>query len=255
MRGACRVELLTLRRSRVPIVAGLAVLLAPALLAWAFLAAAQSSSGSPVGVKATALGLGSGWSGYLNGLTQIDATGGFVALGIVAAWCFGREFADGTVVSLYATATSRTVVAAAKLLLVTGWSVVVALLAAPVALAIGLLAGLGTPDASHLAALARLVGLLLLTGLLGGGVGLCASIGRGYLAGIAGLLGFVVAPQLAIVAGIGAWFPWSSPALWALAPLNAALPSVSAGQLLLVPLVALAAGAATLAWWRAAELR
>jgi ABC-2 type transport system permease protein len=254
--AAYQVELLKLRRARVATVAAVVVLLVPALLAWAFLAAGQSNrTGDPLSVKASALSLGQGWPGFLNGLTQIMATGGFVGMGIVAAWCFGREFADHTVVSLYASATPRRAVAAAKLAVITGWSVAVAILAAAAALGIGLLAGLGAPDPVAIATLGRLVALLALTGLLALPVGLFASLGRGYLAGFGGLIGLVVAPQLAIVAGAGTWFPWSVPAMWAIAPLNPGFTPVPLWHLLLVPLAALITTGLTLAWWQNAELR
>ncbi|MEP6649351.1 MAG: ABC transporter permease [Lapillicoccus sp.] len=255
MRAASRVELLKVRRSRVPAVATVVVLLAPPLLAWAFLAAGRTNGVDPLRAKASALALGDGWLGYLNGLTQIAATGGFVGIGIVATWCFGREFADHTVVSLYASATSRRAVAAAKLVVLTGWGFSVSVLAAPVALGIGLLAGLGGPDAAALTALGRLSVLLALTGLLALIVGLFASVGRGYLAGFGGLIGVVVAPQLAIVAGAGAWFPWSAPALWALTPLNSAFVPMPTWHLIVVPLTALVTSGLTLAWWQTAELR
>ncbi|MEP7054316.1 MAG: ABC transporter permease [Actinomycetota bacterium] len=254
MHAAYHVELLKLRRGRVPAVASVVVLLAPPLLAWAFLAAAQANRGDPLSAKAAAMALGVGWAGYLNGLTQIAATGGFVGIGIVVAWCFGREFADYTVVSLYASATSRHTVAAAKLVVVTGWAAVVAVVAAPVALVIGLLAGLGSPDTATFAALGRLAVLLAATGMLALVVALFASLGRGYLAGFAGLAAIVVAPQLAIVAGIGAWFPWSAPALWAITPLNPTLTAIPTWHLIVVPLTALVTSALTLAWWQTAEL-
>jgi hypothetical protein len=38
---------------------------------------------------------------------QIYATVGVIGVGIVVGWCFGREYADRTVVSLYASATPR----------------------------------------------------------------------------------------------------------------------------------------------------
>ena len=255
MSAAYRVELLKFRRARVPAVATVVILLAPPLLAWVFLAAGSADPADALSVKATALSLGHGWPGYLNGLTQIAATGGFVGTGLVAAWCFGREFADHTVASLYASATPRPAVAAAKLVVITGWSLAVAILSAPAALGIGLLAGFGPPDTPAVAALLRLVALLALTGLLALTVGLFASVGRGYLAGFGGLITLVVAPQIAIVAGAGAWFPWSAPALWAIAPLNPGFAPVANWQLLLVPLAALITSGLTLAWWQTAELR
>ena len=106
-----------------------------------------------------------------------------------------------------------------------------------------------------MAALTRLAALLALTGLLALTVELFASVGRGYLAGFGGLIALVVAPQIAIVVGAGAWFPWSAPALWAIAPLNPGFAPVANWHLLVVPLAAIITGELTLAWWQTAELR
>lgn len=129
-----------------------------------------------------------------------------------------------------------------------------AVCAAPVALGIGLLANLGAPDGAAVSALVRLAVLLALTGLLALVVGLFASLGRGYLAGFGGVIGVVVAPQVAIVVGAGSWFPWSVSAVWAIAALNTALGQVPAWHILAVPLAAALSAGATLAWWHASEL-
>ena len=75
-----------------------------------------------------------------------------------------------------------------------------------------------------------------------------ASAGRGYLAAFGGLIGLIVAAQVAVLAGAGAWFPLSSPALWAAD--SPTMGSVSIGQLALVPIMSLAAASATVAWWQ-----
>ena len=254
MRAAYEVELLKLRRSRVPRVAGLALVVVPPLLAAAFTAAAARGGRDPMSLKAQAMALGEGWPGYLGGLVQVFATGGLLGFGVVVAWCFGREYADRTVVSLYASATGRGEVAAAKLTVLLGWTVLISVLLAPASLAVGLGFGLGAPEAADLAEVGRLVALGLLTGLLSLAVALFASLGHGYLAGFGGLLALVVAAQVAVVTGAGAWFPYSAPGLWAASGTSAGLPAVPPAQLGVVPLAALLLAWATVAWWRRAEL-
>ena len=253
MRPAYEVELLKLRRSRVPQVAGLALVAGPPLLAAAFTAAAARGGADPMSLKAQAMAMGAGWQGYLGGLIQIFATGGLLGFGVVVAWCFGREYADRTVVSLYASATGRGEVAAAKLVVVLGWTVLISVLLAPASLLVGLGFGLGAPDAADLADVGRLMVLGVLTGLLALAVALFASLGRGYLAGFGGLLALVVAAQVAVVTGAGGWFPYSAPGLWA-AGSSVGLPAVPAAQLGVVPLAALLLAWATVAWWHRAEL-
>ncbi|MDN5771755.1 MAG: ABC transporter permease, partial [Microlunatus sp.] len=143
-------------------------------------------------------------------------------------------------------------IAAAKLVLLTLWAVSIAVVLGPTAVLIGLATGLGPPDADAVAALSRIVVLAMLTGLLALIVAIFASVGRGYLVAFGGLIGLVVAAQVAVLAGIGAWFPLSSPALWAMA--DPALGSVSGAQLALVPIASSAVALSTVAWWRRAPL-
>lgn len=254
MRSALAVEWLKLRHSRVVQVATMAVLLLPTTLGAAFVAAAGRAGADPLSLKAGALVTDEGWAGYLGVVHQIFGTGGLLGMGVVVAWCFGREFADGTAVSLYASATPRERVAAAKHLVLGAWMVAVAVLLGPAAVAVGMAAGLGLPDAEARAGLTRLLVLAVLTGLLALGVSFFASAGRGYLAGFGGLLGLIVVAQLAVVLGAGGWVPWSLPGLWAVATPGSGLEQVPATRLVVVPLCALALAALTIGWWRRAEL-
>lgn len=253
MSPAYAVEALKLRRSRVVLVATLALVLIPAAMARGFLAAAERGGSDPASLKAAAMLPGVGWTGYLGGLMQIYATAGVVGVGIVVGWCFGREYADGTVVSLYASATPREAVAAAKLVLLAAWATAVAGAAVAFAWALGLATGLGLPDADAAQTLLRVATLAILSGLLALPVALAASAGRGYLPAVGGLLVLVVVAQVATVAGAGAWWPWSVAAVWAMGP-DAGMPAVGEARLLVVPLVAAVGAALTVGWWRRAEV-
>lgn len=253
MRPAHAVEALKFRRSRVVLVATLALVLVPPALARGFLAAAEQAGNDPASLKAQVMLPGPGWTGYLGGLMQIYATAGVVGVGIVVGWCFGREFVDRTVVSLYASATPREAVASAKLAVLTVWATAVGIAVVMVSLLLGLATGLGVPDDGDLRTAARMTVLAVLCGLLALPVAAAASVGRGYLPAVGALLILVVLAQVAMIAGVGAWWPWSVPALWAMGP-DAGLPSIAAGRLLLVPAVALAGAVATVLWWRHAEV-
>lgn len=252
MSAAFEVEWLKLRRSRLMAVTTVIVILVPSLLAAAFAAAAGRAGTDPLTLKARALLPGTGWDGFVEAIGQVFATGGLLGIGIGVAWCFGREYADRTIVSLYASATPRGAVAVAKLVLLTAWAVVIAAVLGPAALLIGLLAGLGPPDGAALLALGRVVVLAILTGVSALTVAIFASVGRGYLVAFGGLIGLIIAGQVAVLAGAGAWFPLSSPALWAAN--DPATGSVSGGQLAFVPIVSLAVAAGTVLWWRRAPL-
>lgn len=253
MSPAYAVEALKLRRSRVALVATLALALVPAAMARGFLAAAEQGGNDPASLKAQTMLPGVGWTGYLGGLMQIYATAGVLGVGIVVAWCFGREYADRTVVSLYASATPRDKVARAKFVLLTLWATVVGLAAVLVAWLLGLATGLGMPDDGDWRTVARMTVLAVLSGLLALPVAAAASVGRGYLPAVGGLLLLVVLAQVATIAGAGGWWPWAVPAVWAMGP-EAGLPAVPATRLLLVPAVGLAGAVGTIWWWRHAEV-
>ncbi len=250
MLAALDVEWLKLRRSRVPRVAAAVLLLAPPFLAASFAIVAGRDGADPMTLKARAMLPGPGWAGYVSGLGQVFATAGLLGMGVVVAWCFGREFAERTVVSLYANATPRATVAAAKLTLLMVWASGVSVALGPTALLVGLAAGLGPPEPATLFGLGRIVGLAMLTGASALTVALFASVGRGYLPAIGGLLGLVVAAQVAVILGVGQWFPLSSPGLWATSVPG--MPSVGVGHLALVPVFSSAMAMATVAWWRRA---
>ncbi|MEP7091438.1 MAG: ABC transporter permease [Nocardioidaceae bacterium] len=254
MGAAYVVEWLKLRRSRVPRVTAGLLLVVPAVMAALFLTMAGRQRGDAIGLKAQALVARDGWAGYLDALTQIYASAGLLGMGVVVAWCFGREYADGTVGSLFASATPRESVAAAKLTVLALWCTGVSLLMVPAALLVGLGAGLGLPDGDALAGLMRVAVLSVLTGLSALTIALFASIGRGYLPAFGGLVGLVAAAQVAVIAGVGGWFPYSVPGLWAIASAPPTLGTVPVWHLLLVPCSAAVVGALTVAWWRRAEL-
>jgi ABC-2 type transport system permease protein len=254
MRVAYTVEWLKLRRSRVPLVTAVALLVVPGAMAALFVAMAERQGGDAMSLKAQALVTRGGWPGYLDALTQIYASAGLLGMGVVVAWCFGREYADRTVVSLFASATPRDTVAAAKLVVLTVWSVGVSAALVPSTLLVGLAAGLGVPDSQALPALGRLALLSALTGLLALSVALFASIGRGYLPAFGGLVGLLAAAQVAAVAGAGGWFPYAVPGLWAVASATPTLAAVPWWHLVVVPCCAAVLGVVTIGWWQRAQL-
>lgn len=245
-------EALKLRRSSVVWVTTVVLVVVPASLARGFLAAAEHGGEDPASLKARATLPGEGWTGYLGGLMQVYATAGLLGAGIVVGWCFGREFVDRTVVALYAAATPRDAVAAAKLVLLACWAAALAPATVVTAVLLGVATGLGPPDAAAWQGAARLAALAALSGLLSLPVALAASVGRGYLPAVGGLLALVVLAQVAAVGGVGGWWPWSVPAVWAMAP-DVAGEAPGAGRLLLAPVAVLAAAVVTVRWWRRAE--
>jgi len=73
-----------------------------------------------------------------------------------------------------------------------------------------------------------------------------ASAARGYLPAIAALILIVVITQILSVLGVGGWFPYAAPSLWAGMGDQAAAALISPQQLSLVPLTGAAGIAATI---------
>lgn len=138
-----------------------------------------------------------------------------LAAGFVAAWLFGREWADKTIGSLFSLPVSRTAVAWAKVGIASAWvltCVTFAVGASTVAVA--------AADASHLDASAwRALGLDwaagTMMGLLGIPFGWLAIVTRGYLGALGGIIGVTAVSQILAGLGVGRWVPYVAPALWA----------------------------------------
>ena len=171
---------------------------------------------------------------------------GFGAFGVALSWIFGREFADGTVSSLFALPVPRAAIALGKLMVYAIWAVGVAVLLTGVVAGVGLVLGFGVTDAAGFGELARLPLLVVLTALIAVPAAWAATLGRGLLPGIATTIGIIVVAQVLAIADVGAWVPIVTPALWAIAP-----DSVPPAALLTVPSVPIVFGAlCALAWSR-----
>lgn len=255
MRAALHLEALKFRRATTVRVASiLVVLLVPAMSA-AFLAVVRADTGSVLALKAAALLVDTGWGGITGFAAQIVSVGALLAVGVVVAWVFGREFTDRTFGTLFASPTPRSDIAAAKLLVLVVWGFALAVAVAMLTLGAGMPIGLGTPDAAAWAGAGRILVVGALTVLLTLPLALVASVARGYLAAVAVLLGLVVVTQIVVALGAGAWFPYASPGLWAGLGGPQLADSVTVAQLLLALPVGLAAAVGTWWWWRVAKVQ
>lgn len=190
-----------------------------------------------------------GWALLIGTAAQILAAGGFGACGIVIAWLFGREFADGTIPGLFALPVRRSTIAIGKLTVYLAWAMTVALTLTLLIAALGLIAGLFTTDPGGIGELLRIPVLTILTALLAVPAGWVASLARNILAGIAATIVLIIIAQVSAVLGVGAWVPLVAPALWAIAP--ATVPWQALAGVLIVPI---GFGAATAYVWSRMQL-
>lgn len=250
------VEFEALKFRRAPTVRVVSVLLGIGLpvLAAALVSAASSGGPSQLAVKARAMVIGTGWEGYLGVVGMMLSVAGLLGVGFVVCWCFGREFTDKTLASLFALPVSRRRIAYAKFAVTIAWSIALCLVVLAVSVLAGLAIGLGIPDSAALSMAAKALVAGSLTALLACPLALVASIGRGYLPGIGGLVLLIVGTQIVTSFGVGAWFPYAAPGLWMGLGGPGASEEINPLQLSLVFPVFILGVVATAQWWKTAEL-
>jgi ABC-2 type transport system permease protein len=155
------------------------------------------------------------WAGLSALASVVMASGGLVAFGILLAWMFGREFVDRAAPGLFGLPTSMNAIASAKIVLYLCWLLGIAIAIPALLVPAGLAVGLGTPDASVLAPLAKLALVTILTGLLAFPAAWIATMSRGYLAPIGTILAIVIVAQISVLTPAGVWFPFAIPGIWA----------------------------------------
>lgn len=211
-------ELLKARRSLLSLLTAAGILLLP-LVGGLFMIILKDPERARamglLGAKAQFTAGAADWLTFIGLLLQGTAIAGMFLFAIIAAWVFGREFADHTVKELLALPTPRATIIAAKFTLIALWSVGLALLVFVVGLAIGAAVDIPgwSPDIPW-QVLQSILMITLLSFMLTPFVALFASIGRGYLPPMGwAFLTFALA-QIAAVLGRGDWFPWSVPVLF-----------------------------------------
>lgn len=249
-RAAVSVEWTKFRRS--PVSGATTALLVLGVAAISAASFASIGKDGVLGAKAELLAVGEGWVGLFGLASQVMAVGGILGFGVMAGWLYGREFTDGTVSALFARPVPLSALAAAKLTIYLVWAATVAALVLGSVLAVGAalaLAGDASLEAAAVPGPAlRLVVVTALTALLATPCALVATLARGYLAAVAAAITIVVVAQVAVMLGVGAWFPFAAPGVWAADVPGA--DGVSPAQLALAVPVSLAAAAATVHAWR-----
>lgn len=247
MGDALGLEMLKLRRSPVPWVASLLILVLCPGLCIGFVSVVEGGGSGPLAAKIQALVTGTGWTAYIGLLDQFVASAFAVGVGVVIIWCFGREFSDRTVGSLFGLPVSRATIASAKFISLIIWSLALSVTLVAVATGLGIAGGLGVPDRDGWAGLAKLLAVATLTAVVSLVLAFPASVGRGYLPGIGVLVLILMTAQLAVLFESGAWYPFAAPGLWAVSSQQDVV--IGLGQLVMVPVTALLVGWATIRWW------
>ncbi len=240
-------------RSKMPLFTVLGSLLMPLGIAFLIFLARNPQFSQQLGLLSAKANLmaysATDWPTYLVFSGQIIAAGGFFLFTLAISWVFGREFADGTLKDILAVPVSRLTILLAKFIVVAAWSAVLTLVILLLSLAMGALIHL--PQATFSVLLQGSV-LVVVTACLVLAIvlpfALFASVGRGYLLPIGVAIVSLILANLVVVLGLGEYFPWAVPGLYAQG--KSALAPVSYW---IVGITGLAGIAATYVWWKFAD--
>jgi ABC-2 type transport system permease protein len=205
-------ELLKLKRARIPWVLTLVYCLAPLMMSLMMAVLKNPELGRRLGLVAAKAQLTVGvadWPTYLQ-ITGFLFAGGIIVIGIVQAFVFGREYAEGTAKNLLCLPISRAALVAAKLVVSAVWFLCMAALVYAEALALGRLLGLPGFSATLLTASLRQAILLAVQVLLLSTVPAWIAVAaRGYLAPLGFSILLFLVGDLFAHTGWGPWVPWS----------------------------------------------
>ena len=244
------VEWLKLRRSPTAWVTAAVVGLVVPVMTAGFMAAARlGPADRPLALKINAMLIGEGWTAYLGMLAQVLSVAMVMGAGFVGSWSFGREFTDHTIASLFALPTSRATVAAAKFLVLAIWAAVVCAIVLVAAFALAPVAALPLPGVDETGLALKVLSVGVTGALLSTPMALVASLARGALPAIGVLILIVVATQIITLIGLGSWFPYAAPSLWAGMGGQEAATLIRPVHLALVPVMSALATAATIWRW------
>jgi ABC-2 type transport system permease protein len=193
------------------------------------------------------------WPSYFQFLAQGVAVGGLFIYGFVTSWVFGREYSDRTVKDLLALPISRTLIVAAKFMMVFLWCLFLALLVFGVGLWVGKIVAMpGWSGELAFQGFRTFFIAALLTTALSTPVAFFASFGRGYLSPLGFVLFSLLLVNIVAETGYGEFFPWAIPALYSgVAGSAAALPGII--SYVLVVMTSLVGLVGTSLWWRYAD--
>ena len=250
------VELLKVRRSRLPLFTLLGFALAPLAGGFFMIVLKDPDLARRVGIisaKAQLVAGAADWPTYLGFLAQATAVGGFILFSLIVSWVFGREFADHTVKDLLALPTPRSSLVLAKFIVIAVWTAVLTAMIYLIGVGVGQAVGLPPAPAEVWEQGTIVIAITAgLTMLLVTPVAFFASAGRGYLPPMGAAILIVVLTQIIAAAGWGEFFPWSIPALYAGIGGVQSL-TLSRISYVIVGATGLLGVIATLIWWQMAD--
>jgi len=254
--AALWVEMLKMRRSKVPLFASIGYCILPLVSGLFMVILKDPEAAKSMGLISTKAQLAAGtadWPAFFSILTQGSAIGGMILFSIVTIWIFGREFSDHTVKELLALPTSREATVTAKFIVITVWALALTIVIYLIGVIVGALVAIPEWSIELLgSSFVDVLGAALLNMALLPYAALIASMGRGYMPPFGWTILMVALAQIAIVTGWGDWFPWAVAGLFSGAAGPRAELLATHGYIIVV-IASIIGVAATFYWWQTAD--
>jgi len=207
-----------------------------------------------IGNKASMMTFGDpNWENYLILLIEVIAGVGFVGIGFVTSWIFGREFSEHTVKDIIVIPIPRSYIVYSKFIIVAVWSIILSIVYFAVGIFIGLLIGLQDWSGEIIIQYAcnyLITSLLIL--LLSTPVAFLASYSRGYMVPLGFVILTLIMANFVGMVGLGPYFPWAIPGLYGMPGGTEDLQLNIASYIILI-CTCLAGIYGTIAFWRYAD--
>ncbi|MFC6652684.1 ABC transporter permease [Paenibacillus rhizoplanae] len=191
---------------------------------------------------------GVSWEQYLTGLLDTLAPLGLIGYTFVAAWVFGREFADRTIKDLLAKPVSRAKIVLSKFLVILAWCLLLTVYMFAVGFAVGAIMGVQGGSTSFISGLFfKFLITSLMYILVTAPTILLANVTKGYLAPLGLILIIVILSNVLASFGFAPYFPWTIPSVFQ------STGSLQLSSILILAYTGIVGIAGTFAWWRYAE--
>jgi ABC-2 type transport system permease protein len=206
-------ELLKLRRARIVGISLLAYGVGPLIGALFMIILKDPELGRRIGLvgaKARVVAAAADWPTYLSMMLQLTGVAGMILIGVISAYVFGREYAEGTAKNMLGLPIPRARFVTSKIMVIALWfaALTVAFWAelVLVAVAVGLPGFSQAGLAGFLAEEAKASALILLLIPVPGFVAVAS---RGYLAPLGATIFTMILGMVFGATGWGVWVPWS----------------------------------------------
>lgn len=204
--------------------------------------------------KAVLMSFEADWESYLGLLSQALGVGGVLIFGFVAAWLFGREYAEGTAKDLMSLPVSRAKILNAKFIYYLLWCAGLAVSNLFLGLIIGRL--LNLPGFDAMLVFGNLNTYLLtwiMIVALNTPVAFFAIAGKGYMAPLGVVAILLVLAQIIGALGFGSYFPWAVPGIFSGSGGEDLKAGLNIFSYMSIAITSVLGYLATILWWKLAD--